>query len=266
MLTRRPKPLRAVLPNAGIEAAYRGRLDRFIEEMHRSIIWWLRATYRKHPPLVATLAQDDAPVDEIRAMMKRLAERWTVRVDGLAPDLASYFARSAAERSDTVLKQILRKGGFTVRFEMGPAAREVIGATVAENVALIKSIAQRHLFEVEGLVMRSVAAGRDLGYLSEALQHQFGVTKRRAALISRDQNQKATAAISRVRQMELGIKTAVWMHSHAGREPRPSHVAMNGKEYEIAKGLWDPTEREFIQPGQLINCRCVAKPVVPGFT
>jgi SPP1 gp7 family putative phage head morphogenesis protein len=234
--------------------------------MHRSIIWWLRATYRKHPPLVAALAQDDAPVDEIRAMMKRLAERWTVRVDGLAPDLASYFARSAAERSDAALKQILRKGGFTVRFQMGPAAKEVISATVAENVALIKSIAQRHLSEVEGLVMRSVAAGRDLHGLSEALQHQFGVTKRRAALISRDQNQKATAAINRVRQMELGIKTAVWLHSHAGVTPRPTHVAMNGKTYEIARGMWDSAEKRYVQPGELISCRCSAKPIIPGFS
>jgi uncharacterized protein with gpF-like domain len=55
------------------------------------------------------------------------------------------------------------------------------------------------------------------------------------------------------------------MHSNAGKEPRPTHVAMNGKPYDLAKGMWDSDEKEWVHPGQLINCRCTMKPVIEGF-
>jgi SPP1 gp7 family putative phage head morphogenesis protein len=137
---------------------------------------------------------------------------------------------------------------------------------VQANVSLIKSIPEEYLKQVEGAVMRSVQTGRDLGKLSKELQKKFGVSKRKAALISRDQNNKATSAFQRARQQELGITKAIWMHSHAGQEPRPSHVAMNGKEYDINKGMWDRDEQEWIFPGQLINCRCTSKSIIPGFS
>jgi SPP1 gp7 family putative phage head morphogenesis protein len=139
-------------------------------------------------------------------------------------------------------------------------------ATVNANVALIKSIPQQYLHQVEGMVMRSVQEGRNLGDLSKDLQKQFGVTKRRAALIARDQNNKATAALSRVRQLDLGIEQAIWMHSGAGKHPRPTHVRNNGKKYNIAKGWFDPAVKRFIHPGTEIDCRCVSRPVIPGFS
>jgi uncharacterized protein with gpF-like domain len=93
------------------------------------------------------------------------------------------------------------------------------------------------------------------------------VTKRRAALISRDQNNKATAVITRVRQQELGVAEAIWVHSTAGKTPRPTHVKA-GRErvrYAIAEGWYDPHEKKNVWPGELINCRCVSRAVIPGF-
>ncbi|WP_257785984.1 hypothetical protein [Burkholderia ubonensis] len=40
------------------------------------------------------------------------------------------------------------------------------------------------------------------------------MTKRRAAFIAHNQNSKATATITRVRQEGLGITEAIWLHSH----------------------------------------------------
>jgi len=63
--------------------------------------------------------------------------------------------------------------------------------------------------------------------------------------------------------LELGITEAVWMHSHAGKVPRPTHVAMNGTRFKVAEGMWDSAEGKFIQPGELINCRCTSRSVLP---
>ena len=41
------KVIRAIKPNAGIRAKYRKRLVSLLDEMQRSVVWWLRAEYRK---------------------------------------------------------------------------------------------------------------------------------------------------------------------------------------------------------------------------
>jgi uncharacterized protein with gpF-like domain len=118
------------------------------------------------------------------------------------------------------------------------------------------------------MVMRSVQTGRDLGRLAKDLQKQFGVTKRRAALIARDQNNKATASMTRVRQVQLGITEAIWVHSGAGKHPRPTHVkaGRDSVRYDVSKGWFDPDAKQWIWPGILVNCRCVSKPVIKGFS
>lgn len=255
------KTLDAPRPNAGLAVAYRKRLDALIDEMDASLTYWIRAKYRANTPEL--LAQDASPAMEMRRTVRRLARRWQAKFDELAPELARYFALAATARTDAQLREILRKGGFSVRFKMTAAQNDVFQATVAENVELIKSIASQHLAAVQGDVMRSVASGRDLGTLTKTLQQSYGVTKRRAALIARDQNNKATATMTRVRQHELGITKAVWLHSSGGKVPRPEHVAASGKEYDISKGMF--LEGKWTWPGVEIGCRCVSKSVVPGF-
>ena len=114
--------------------------------------------------------------------------------------------------------------------------------------------------------MRSIQRGGDLGAMVKEIETQFGVTRKRAAFIAMDQNNKATAIITRVRQQELGIDTALWLHSAGGREPRVSHVKNDGKPYKIAEGWYDPDVKKRIWPGELPRCRCVGKPIVEGFS
>lgn len=255
----KPVTIRAVHPNQGLEVAYRQRLDALIEEMQASLVYWLKARYRANPP---AMAQDESAAMAMRRAMGELSRRWQSRFDRAAPDLASYFATAVGQRTDAALKAALKKAGFTVEFKLTREANDALQATIGENVGLIKSIASQHLSDVEGMVMRSVAAGRDLGTLTKDLQARYGVTKRRAALISRDQNNRATAIITRVRQEGLGITEAVWLHSAGGKHPRPSHFAFNGQRYNIAEGALIDGER--IYPGSLIGCRCVSKSVIPG--
>ena len=259
------KVLRPVHPNAGIEAEYQRRLNRLISEMHRSVLFWLKAAYRANQPRMAT---DETPADALRRAMRQMASRWLKRFDEASAKLADWFGQSVQTRSSAALKKILKDGGISVEFKMTPAMRDVLDATVNHNVALIKSIPQQYLGQVEGAVMRSVQTGRDLATLSEELEARFGVTKRRAAFISRDQNNKATAAMSRARQLELGLDEAVWVHSGGGKHPRKSHQKAGRQKtrFPIAEGWFDPEVGRKIIPGELINCRCVSKAVIRGFS
>lgn len=255
--------LRPVHPNAGLAAEYRAKLDAIIEAMQRSYVYWLKAQYKQTPP---RLAMDATPARELERELAMLGKRWSKRLDEAAPRLAEWFAKSTSRRSSAALKRILKDGGISVEFTMTPTMRDAYQATIAEQVGLIKSIGSQYHTEVQGLVMRSVSTGRDLGQLSKDLQERYGITKRRAAFISLDQNNKANAVFTRVRQQEAGIEKAIWLHSHAGKVPRPSHLANSGKPYSIATGWWDPDVKQFIRPGELPRCRCTSKSIVKGFS
>ncbi len=259
------KVLRPLHPNAGVEVEYRKRLLALIEAMDRSIRYWLLISYRVNEPEIR-MAMDALPATELKKSVKKLTRQWNKQFNEASVKLAKYFATTVSRRSDSTLQRILRQGGISVQFKLTKAQRDVMRATVNANMALIRSIPQQYLHQVEGMVMRSVQEGRDLFTLSKDLQKQFGVTKRRAALIARDQNNKATAALSRVRQLDLGIEQAIWMHSGAGKHPRPTHVKNNGKKFDIAKGWYDPAIKKRIWPGTEISCRCVSRPVIPGFS
>ena len=137
------KTLRPVRPNAGIEAAYRQRLESLIDEMHKSITWWLTAAYRANTPEMAQDAEDDprnklpdgspeaaqktasqeiakairktgSPAKVLQGVMKKLGDTWQKRFDEAAPQLADYFATKAKDRVDGSLKKILKDAGFAV--------------------------------------------------------------------------------------------------------------------------------------------------------
>jgi SPP1 gp7 family putative phage head morphogenesis protein len=257
------KTLRSVQPNVGVEMEYRRRMIEMIEAMHKSVMYWVEARYRANEPHIA---MDATPAVQLKQIMSQMRKQWLKNWNKGALDLAKYFAQDVLARSDAQLKKILKDAGISVKWKPSLAQKDIMQATVQANVSLIKSIPEEYLKAVEGAVMRSVQTGRDLAALSKELRQKFGVSKRKAELISRDQNNKATSAFNRVRQQELGITEAVWMHSHAGREPRPTHVAMNGKRYDVNKGMWDADEKEWVWPGYLINCRCTSKSVIPGFS
>ena len=264
----RSKTLRGVRPAAAVEIEYRRRLMALVAAMQESVLRDITTAYRKRPPEVASLATDESPTAAMRAAIRRLTRRWLRRFDDAAPKLAEWFTQAAAKRSDTALKKILKDAGFSVEFKLTAAQNDVIQAAVAENVALIKSIPQQMLTQVQGSVMRSVQTGRDLGQLTTDLKKQFGVTQRRAELVSIDQNNKATAVLTRARQVEAGLTTAIWCHSAGGKTPRPSHVkaGRDRVEYDVIKGWFDPDLGQHIWPGSEINCRCFSRPVVKGFS
>lgn len=254
--------LKSVRPSAGIEAQYRKRLMRLVDEMQKSLEYWLCAAWRANKPRIAV---DATPAELLARVVRELEKRWTAKFDDAASELADYFSQEVSERSDAVLRSILKRGGWTVRFKTTATLRDVLNATINENVGLIRSIPERHFQEIEGLVMRSVQQGRDLQFLTDEIQKRYEVTRRRATLIARDQNNKATASVVRTRQQELGVREAIWMHSHAGKKPRPTHVRMDGRRYDVTKGMWDPAVHRYVWPGTEVNCRCSSRAVIRGF-
>lgn len=255
----RRKVLGAIHASAGLEARYRAKLDRHIIAMVRDVQRQVAAIWHRNPP---ELAQDASTIMEAIEAIARLARDWDKRFAALADTWGRQFPREAAAQADRGFMAQLRKAGLTVRFRLTPAVSEVMQASILENVSLIKSIPEQFFTQVQSIVTEGVRVGRDMHAIAEGLEQQLGVTKRRAATIARDQTNKASAAILNVRYRECGITTARWLHSSGGVHPRRTHQAMDGKEYDITKGMYDSDEKAWVHPGQLINCRCVSRAII----
>lgn len=252
------KVVRPVRPNVGIQATYQRRLQSLITEMSESVLYWIETTYRNNPPIIA---QDAVlPSKTMKKQLADLAKRWQKKFDLAAPKIAEAYLQGAFKATDSAMRAALKDAGFSVKFVMTPAMRDAFNASLTENVGLIKSIPAEYLQKIEGAVMRSYTVGGDLQKLVSFIKKQYPEASNRAVLIARDQNNKANAVVTRTRQLELGIRKAIWQHSAGGKTPRPSHVAASGREYDIEKGCL--IDGEYIYPGQLINCRCTSRSVI----
>lgn len=270
MIRGKEKLLAPVHPNVGVEREYKRKMVLLIRRMHKIVLAEVLERYgriveraARHAAGGSILAMD-SDADEMAEAFHNMANVWQAEFDFACRSLAEYFATDVMRRTDSALRSALKKGGYTVEFSMSPAQREIIAATVRANVGLIKSIPQEYLGGVETLVMQSIQAGRDLSVLTKALTERHGVTKKRAAFIALDQNNKATAALTQARQVELGLFEAVWVHTGA-KHPRPSHIkaGRDRLRYDTRKGAW--IDGEWIYPGQKIRCHCISRTIVKGF-
>lgn len=252
------KTAKPVYPNSGVEAAYRKSLQKLIDEMCNSAEYYILAKYKSASP---ELAEDALPSSEMKKRMDELSKKWIVKFNKMSVDVSKRFVGNSVKSANTSFKKVLKDAGWTVEFKMTRAMQDAANAAVVENVSLIKSIPRQYFQEIEGIVMRGYTNGRDLKYITDELKSRYGVTHRRAAFIANDQANKLTAATIKARRKELGITEAIWRHSHAGKEPRKSHVAADMRRFNAERGCL--IDGEYIQPGEKINCRCVSESVLP---
>lgn len=277
-LPRSVKVARMIPANAGLHKAYADKLARLVRELSDSVSYWLLAEYRRQLPRVERMettpvtaltarpvTQDASPARDLLARLRQQSRRWRKRFEERAQAYADWFAARALQSTTATARMSLSEAaGFAVPMSMTRNVNNVVQAVVAENVNLIKSIGSQYFTEVEGLVLRSVRAGRDIGGLSEDLEKRYGITQRRALTIARDQNNKASAAIARARMQDAGVRLGVWRHSGRSKHPRQSHKAADGLVFDLSEGMYLDGKLTF--PGHEINCGCRFEPVIerPG--
>lgn len=252
--------VRAISSNPGIRSTYSKRLIREIDAMHRSVLYWLKAAYTARE---SEIVGDASPVWDILARFDAAQRMWLKRWSKMSDWLARRFVSSIDRQTATSLAAAFKDAGFTVKMNPTRATNMVSQALIAENVDLIKSIPQRYLSEVRGIITRGISSGNDFGYVAEELGKRYDITERRAKLIARDQIDKATQAIARVHDQELGITEGIWEHWPGKHTSRASHKAMDGKRFKLSEGLYDSTVGRNVMPGELPCCRCKYRKIVP---
>lgn len=138
-----------------------------------------------------------------------------------------------------------------------PWLRPLIRQFSVQNASLIKSLQEDAIKRVSTWAAETVRAGGRAEEMRASLQKQFGISRRRADLIARDQVGKLNADITQARQQALGVTEYRWRGVMDSRE-RPEHVAREGKVFKWSRPPEDG------HPGQPIRCRCNAEPVLTG--
>lgn len=151
--------------------------------------------------------------------------------------------------------------GIDIRedYYLGDFYVEQLHAWVEENVGLISSIPEDALEKMKDIVYEGYANGKTTTRMVEEIRRAYGMSRRRAELIARDQTAKLNGQIQKAQQQDAGITEYIW--STTGDERvRRSHQELNGKKFS-----WnDPPENSDgrkCHPGQDYQCRCIGRPV-----
>jgi SPP1 gp7 family putative phage head morphogenesis protein len=139
-----------------------------------------------------------------------------------------------------------------------PWLLDQLAAYNSQTSSLIKSLAKEQVDKVSGAVFRAMQSGDSWRDVAEEIKEGVGICERRANLIARDQVAKLNGALTRHRQMEVGIEQYIWRTSMDERV-RPTHRANEGKMFSWRDA---PANTGHNHPGGDYQCRCTAEPVV----
>lgn len=258
----RGKPLR---PSASASNRYYSKLRAMVLRMSVETKRELLDLFRE-PHSQEYFAQDASISSQARILVNELKNKFDLlfllKAKPYAEDVAGEANRTSAASLKLSLKDLAQGVTLKTDFLTGDL-NEVFTATVNENVALIKSISSEYFTDIQGAVMRSITTGNGLADLVPFIKKHEGITLRRARLIAHDQTRKAFANINRVRLEKLGVSKFEWLHSAGGQTPRRLHQELSGHVFSWGNlPVADERTGQRCGPGVLINCRCVAVPVI----
>jgi SPP1 gp7 family putative phage head morphogenesis protein len=113
------------------------------------------------------------------------------------------------------------------------------------------------------LLNNSVVSGVDNNTIKKSVMEAVGYNEKKAAMAAENIGRYMTSALTNQRMKNAGINKFKWMHSSAGKVPRQLHVDYDGQIFSFDDPpIIDEKTGQAGLPGQLINCRCRAIPVI----
>ena len=175
----------------------------------------------------------------------------------------AHFVRLSAEHKAEFIKRFTKMVSVDISdlLRDGPIAA-ALDTKIDENVRLIKLIKDIHLPKVVNAVADGVKEKLqdrpfDRNFLDQYFKGEWKYKDYPLRRIARDQVNKAIGQFNEIRQTQLGIESYIWSAVLDNRV-RPRHAENDGKEF-----YWNSPPPVTGAPGNQIQCRCVAVPVIP---
>lgn len=252
---------RAIRPDKKLEVRYRKnlfRINRTLQDEYLRLGRMINAGQINQADALRRLDM----IDEAMQLQMRSEAR------SMAKQVVGQASETNRERMQNMFKNIFGVDIFGIIDDAG--LREQLDGMIEENIGLIKTIPQDSLQRARNAVTANFR-GETLpgGSLIKELQRIGGITKNRARLIARDQTSKLNSSINQARQQSIGVEEYVWRNSKdervvgnpsglypKGRRKHNDHWNRDGKRFKWS----DPPPDG--HPGQPIQCRCRAEPII----
>jgi SPP1 gp7 family putative phage head morphogenesis protein len=257
---------RPIYPNHRAELNYRAGLLRLVAKCRALVDEYLDSLRHRWPrpsedsaPQLAADASFLPP--GVGGELDRLAAKLG-NLDAMAKQLAGLAVEANRDSVDERLaREINRVVGVDIKGMLATNGQllQAMQEAARDNVALIRSIPEQYLDRVHSTVTDGWSNGVRWESLVEQIQRDGDITEVRAKLIARDQTAKMNSSFNEIQQQSVGVDEYEWSTS-ADERVRDSHAAMEGKRCR-----WDEppiVDDEPVHPGEAINCRCVAIPVI----
>lgn len=131
--------------------------------------------------------------------------------------------------------------------------------TLSENVHKFLS---SQMNKLKLIAVGTVTTGGSLADLKERYREKDSVGTI-CQQIAENTGHFMTAEIQQENAAILGCEQGIWVHRPGAWSSRKTHRAMDGRKFDLSKGMWDPEVQLYVQPGQLPNCRCTFRMIFP---
>lgn len=160
-------------------------------------------------------------------------------------------------------ERVASKTGINVQDLMAKEGlKATTNALMLETAQWIQTLRDDTFQKFTNNTLFAMSQGESLDTIVNQFDDIVVERKNHAKFLARNQVQNYNSITTKIRAQNLGITKAVWETAEDDRV-RPSHADREGKEFDLAKGLYSSIDGLHLIPGTDYNCRCTAIYVIP---
>ena len=211
----------------------------------------------------------DAQVGNYAAVYLRLADK-------VRRKLLRQFDNKRIDKRVTVIMDKVNKRNRRLLYDrvesaVGLSTKELtategltyqINALTLETAQWVKKLRDETLEMFTANSLQAMTQGKSLDEIMERFDGMVEKRKNHAKFVARNQITNFNSVTTKIRAQNLGITTARWITSRDERV-RECHKARNGKEFELAEGLYSSCDGKTLLPGTDYQCRCDYELIIP---
>ena len=244
--------------------------DKYTQELLKRVKFLRDITVSQLMPITKAVKEEvkiirhDQDADELSDTIQSMRDQYNEQFNDTSNNLLAAEAAAAVSsfnlaQNKKVIKSIV---GAEPIFP-DTALNQQLRFFVRNNVALIKTIPTQYFDRVENAIFRNFSQGgraakninEILPLVNKEIRTELKKAKNKAKLIATDQIQKLNGQLTQLRQTEVGINEYIW------RTMQDERVRERHEEREGIKFKWTEPPSDG-HPGEAINCRCFAEPVI----
>lgn len=266
-----------ILPGAAQSAKKKERVGkplrprRALEKDYRDAIRQINRDLKQSGRLISNAVLSGATRAEAARTIQQELRRTQSIFESASQEIAdNYVGRVSATTKSQTEKMIANAFGVDfANIVDTPELADALDFEVVQNANLITTIQKDYFGRVVQAVNDNYQGKKANGQsLAQRIKSLGPISDRHAKLIARDQTSKLTSSLTELRNKAAGIDEYIWRTSRdqrvvgaPGNDNKPTrahgdHFKREGKKYSYSNPPADGN------PGQPIQCRCYAEPVI----